>query len=134
MSFDIYVSAFDHESVKRFPVKLLRERFKDHIKSEEQGCWQLTFPEGACSAELDAGRGDTTTGFAVGRPPDFLSFWQIIAGILRDLPCVLYWPGGGAVIGSLDMLPHLPKQMIERLGIPRVSTDPEQIRSYVSNS
>lgn len=134
MSFDIYVSAFDNEAARHFPVKLLRDRFKDHIESEEHGCWQLAFPEGACSAELDAGSGDTTTGFAVGRPPDFPSFWKIIAGILQDLPCVLYWPGGGAVIGSLETLPHLPKQMIERLGIPRVSTDPDKIRRYVEES
>jgi hypothetical protein len=27
----------------------------------------------------------------VGRPPDYQVFWDVIAGILRDLPCALYW-------------------------------------------
>lgn len=134
MSFEIYVSFFDTEALRTVPVKDIRERFKKHIKSENLGCWQLAFAEGDCSTEVDPGRKDPATGFAVSRPPDFLSFWEIIAGVLRDWPCVLYWPGTGAVIGSLEVLPHLPKEMIKRLGIPYVSTDPEQIRQYVWES
>lgn len=75
-----------------------------------------------------------TSGFAVSRPPDFPSFWAIIAGILQDMPCVLYWTGKGAVIGKLETLPHLPTFFVERLGIPFVSSDPERILGYVRES
>jgi hypothetical protein len=74
---------------------------------------------------------DRFNGFAVGRPHDDLEFWDIIGGILRDYPCVLYWPGTSAVMGSLDLLPHLPKLMVEKLGIPLVSTDGKRIRQHV---
>ena len=60
-----------------------------------------------------------------------IAFWKIIGGILRDHPCVLYWPGTSAVMGSLDLLPHLPKVMVEKLGVPLVSIDPERIRQHV---
>ncbi|MCC7049414.1 MAG: hypothetical protein IT562_22080 [Alphaproteobacteria bacterium] len=70
-------------------------------------------------------------GFFARHPPEELEFWAIIASILRDYPCVLYWPGTSAVMGSLDLLPHLPKIMVEKLGIPLVSTDPERIRQHV---
>jgi len=39
---------------------------------------------------------------------------------------VLYWPGGGAIVGSLDMVQHMPADMVEALGVPWVSTDPEK--------
>jgi hypothetical protein len=34
-------------------------------------------------------------------------------------------------MGSIDLLRHLPKSFIEKMGIPLVSTDPERIRQYV---
>jgi len=36
------------------------------------------------------------------------------------------------VRGSIDLLPHLPKIMVEKLGIPLVSTDPGTIRRHIS--
>ncbi len=73
-------------------------------------------------------------GFVVHNPPPYLEFWEIIAGFLKDLDCILYWPGGGAVIARLEVLNELPKDMVEALGIPWVTTDPEQIRKYVGKS
>lgn len=35
------------------------------------------------------------------------------------------------VMGSLKSLPHIHRWMIEKLGIPLVSTDPERIRQHV---
>ena len=74
------------------------------------------------------------SGFSVDNPPDYPEFWHIVAGFLKDYPCVLYWPGGGTVIGSLETLPHLPKGMVETLGVPWVSTDPARIRQYVGEN
>ena len=134
MSFDICFGLFDHEERFQIPRSVLRARFEKHIESEEKtGCWRLVFDEGPTFAELSSGKGDMIDGFVVRRPPDSLEFWEIAAGILRDLPCLLYWPNVPplGIVGSLDVLQHIPKGFIEAMGIPFVSTDPERIRQYV---
>ncbi|MGQ0675428.1 MAG: hypothetical protein ACT4N4_04995 [Rhodospirillales bacterium] len=133
MSFDIYVSAFEDEDSYKIPIATLRRRFGKHIKSESGPVWRIGFADEPGESDVYVDIGETTTGFAVGRPPNSLEFWEIIAGILRDLPCALYWPTTDevAVMGSLDLLRHLPKSFIEKMGIPFVSTDPERIRRYV---
>lgn len=131
MSFDIFISAFEAGDAHRFPAASLRERFGEHLGSKDEFHFApLMFEPGVRAGEVHFDDGDMINGFSVLRPPDYLEFWEIIAGILRDFPCLLYW-GGGAVMGSLDLLPHLPKDFVERLGIPWVSTDPERIRQYV---
>lgn len=131
MSFSIYVTAFENEDLYYFPTEAVRSRFARYIKSEDDGLWTIAFDEKSQGSDMYVDDGSMTDGFAVNRPSNDLEFWKIIAGILRDLPCVLYWPGGGAVMGSLDLLQHLPKSFVKKLGIPWVSTDPERIRQYV---
>jgi|CXWL01.1.fsa_nt_gi hypothetical protein len=131
MSFSIYVGVFEAGEIHRFPVAELRERFGEYLG--EKGKYNfapLMFEPGVRAGEVHFDDGEMIDGFSVLRPPDYQEFWEIIAGILRDFPCLLYW-GHGAVMGSLDLLPHLPKDFVERLGIPWVSIDPERIRQYV---
>ena len=128
MSFEIFVTAFRGKEALPLPKEDLRQRFSAHIAREDNsGWWHLAFDDGPCSTEIAPG----ANGFTAFRPPDYLAFWQIIAGVLRDLPGVLYWPGGGAIVGSLDMVQHMPADMVEVLGVPWVSTDPERIRQLV---
>jgi hypothetical protein len=133
MSFSIFVSAFENEDSFRFPLAELRRRFAKHIREDDGMIWRIGFDEGPGGSDVYASDQEMISGFSVARPPDSLEFWEIIAGILRDLPCALYWPTTkqAAVMGSLDLLPHLPKDFIETMGIPFVSTDAERIRQYV---
>ena len=136
MSFSIFVSAFENEDSYRFPLAVLRERFAKHTRRDDSSGWRVGFDESPGESEIYIESGEMIAGFSVNRPSDSLEFWGIIAGILRDLPCALYWPTTkeAAVIGSLDLLPHLPKDFIETMGIPFVSTDPERIRQYVGEN
>ena len=134
MSFSIYVNAFENEEWFHFPTAHLRSRFAPYLIRDDDGLWAISFDQGASKSDMYVNDGIMTAGFAVNRPPADIEFWSIIAGILSDLPCVLYWPGGGAVVGSLKTLPHLPKDMVESLGLPFVSTDAEQIRQYVRDN
>jgi hypothetical protein len=133
VGFCIYVGMFENESAYRVPTAAIRERFAGHIGSETNSTWRLAFDEGPSLAEVTLVGEDRIDGFAIDRPPDYRVFWEIIAGILRDFPCLLYWPyrKPTGVIGSLAVLPHIPKEFIQAMGIPLVSTDPERIRQYV---
>jgi hypothetical protein len=142
MSFDIFVSAFENEGPFHFPVAILHRAFAPYILSERsredrEGArhkvWALAFADSPGSTDIYLDGGDMVFGFGIGNPPDVIEFWEVVAGLLRDLPCLLYWPNVKPVgiIGSLDVLPHIPSQYIEKIGIPLVSTDPERIRRYV---
>ena len=133
MSFDIFITAFENEDIYRFPISTLRERFAKHIIGDDGVVWCIGFDEGPGNSYVYLGGEEMIDGFCVNRPADYLEFWEIIAGILRDLPCLLYWPSTKptAIMGSLDMLRNLPKDWVDRVDIPFVSTDPERIRQYV---
>ena len=134
MSFSIYVSAFKDAEPYFFPSAVLRERFSKHMGAKDEFNFApLSFDGNERAGEIHFEDGGTIDGFSVLRPPGNREFWEVIAGILRDLPCVIYW-GGGAVMGSLDMLNELPDAIVEKLGVPLVSTDAEQIRQYVRDN
>lgn len=134
MSFSIYVSAFDSEEAALMPMQDIRSRFADYIDGEEAGMLFLQF-DSPLTPATEVGFRPNDSGmisaFFVRHPPEAEAFWEAIGGILRDYPCLLYWPGTTAVMGSLDLLPHIPRAFIEKLGIPFVSRDGVQIRKYV---
>ncbi len=136
MSFDIFVHAYRNGENFRFPAVELRRRFAPYIVGEEPGFWSLEFPDGEGHGEVFTDKGDLTGGFMVARPAHALAFWEIVAGLLRDCPCVLYWPmpkDSRPIVGDPKVIPHLPAPMVEGLGVPIVSTDAEFIRSYVGD-
>lgn len=131
MSFNIFVSRFRGGGSSTFPAEEIRKRFGPIIVGERRGIWHLGFEEGGSWAEIHIPTEEFVEGFSVRRPAGYVAFWEIIAGFLKDLDCVLWWPGGGAVMARLDVMSHLPDSFIESMGIPWVTTDPEQIRDYV---
>jgi hypothetical protein len=137
MSFDIFIQSHRDGDVYWIPSSEMHRRFAGHIEREEPGFWSLTFNNGQEHGEVFTDAGDLSNGFMVARPPHSLQFWEIIAGILRDFPCVLFWPppkGTCPIVGRLDTISHLPAGMVEDLGVPIVSTDPAYIRSYVGKN
>jgi len=134
MSFSIYIGAFDKEDSAWIPLAGIRDRFSKHVIHEDPNMLYLQFGHISLPATelgFEVGTDGRIDGFFAHHPPEEMEFWAIIAGILRDYPCLLYWPGTSMVMGSLDLLPHVPKWMIEALGIPLVSTDAERIRQHV---
>lgn len=137
MSFSIYISAFNDEDSAWISTQDIRARFEAYMIGEDQQSLYLQFSSPALPAAIlgfEADAREMIDGFYVNHPPEEIEFWDIVAGILRDHPCLLYWPGTTAVMGSLDLLPHIPKAFVEKLGIPFVSTDGESIRRYVGKN
>lgn len=131
MSFNIFVSTFRNEDTFNFPASEIESRFAPIIIGQRHGSWHLGFKEHGSFGEIPVPSEAFVDGFSVRNPPDNLEFWRIVAAFLRDFGSVLYWPGGGAVITSLELLQHLPSDMIESVGVPWVTADPERIRRYV---
>lgn len=130
MSFSIYISAFDKEDSAWIPLAEMRDPFSKHVIHEDPNMLYLQFGRISLPATelgFEVGADGVIDGFFVHHPPVEMEFGAIIAGLRRDDPCLLYWPGNSAVMGSLDLLPYVPKWMIEALGIPLVSTDPERV-------
>jgi len=134
MSFDIWISAFQNEEQTWFPTKELLRRFDGYTTDEtkDEFRFQVGGDRTLCKVWYEDKNG-MVDGFAISRPTGHPELWAIVAGFLRDLPCVLYWPSTThrAAMGSLDLLPHLPASFVEACGIPFVSTDAETIRKFV---
>lgn len=131
MSFELYVSTFRDEEFFYFPAVHIRMHFSPIIVGQRHGSWCLGFDEGRSFGEIPMADGPLEHGFSVRRPPDHPVFWTIIARFLVEFGAVLYWPGGGMVVARANIVPHLPKSMVEGLGEPWITTDPERIRHYI---
>ncbi len=137
MSFDIWITAFQDRNVAWIPIESILERFVPHITEAADDWYPLRFGSGQAFGSLSLHPRDDgyVPGLSINRPPDDLAFWRIVAGILRDFPCVLYWPSTirTSCMGKAELLRHLPEDFIESCGLPVVSTDGAHIRDWVSS-
>ena len=137
MSFSVWMSMFKEQESFWFPLRELHNRFGHSPTSQEDSEFRLVIDERPTSTIIIyEAQGGRINGFAIQAPSAEPALWNIIAGFLRDLPCVLYWPSttSCACMGSLTLLPHLPDDFIETCGIPFVSTDAETIRKFVGEN
>jgi|JI10StandDraft_1071094.scaffolds.fasta_scaffold742789_2 hypothetical protein len=135
VNFDIWITVFRDGNVAWVPMESILERFVPYVSQAEDDWYPLRFGQQQASGGLSLHPRDDccVPGLSIERPPEDLAFWQIIAGILRDFPCVLYWPSTIKTfcMGKAELLPHLPKDFIESCGIPVVSTDAAYIRDWI---
>jgi hypothetical protein len=92
---------------------------------------KLAFDDGPSRTTVFLDDDEITSLMIIQDAPDYLCFWSLIAGLLRDFPYELHWPMG-MIVGSADLIPHLPVNYIKTLGEPLVTTDPITIRDDVA--
>jgi hypothetical protein len=126
MSFDIWLCCFKNGEDAYFPREIVEEAFGRFAERREPKWWSLHYPDGGRS-ELDVADGPMVSGLTVGRPPAHPAFWEGILSVLQRSSSVLFWPEGGAVVADASVIPDLPADLIEVVGIPMVVTHPEEI-------
>jgi hypothetical protein len=133
MSFDIFLGCFQNGKSLKFPQDIVEKALGQYVAERRKNCWVLSFPDGGRSflyIDDDNQVGD----FSVNRPAASLELWQGLLDILRQTSTVLYWPGGGCVVGNAAVIPHLPPDMIKSLGTPIVATDTQTILDMIKRS
>ena len=134
MSFEVFLSCYKNGETSTFPLSVLENALAHYAdRCDEQHYWVLEFPDGS-NSELGLQPGAQIEGCTVFRPSDSPELWNGLIEILKRTMSVLYWPGGPPVVADAAVIPHVPKDMIESLGEPVVTTDREKIFELIRNS
>jgi hypothetical protein len=131
MSFDIFLGCFLNGKPSSFPKDTVEKAFGRFAAERRQHCWVLRFPNGGRSYLYLDDDDNQIEDFNVNRPAGSPELWRGIWDILRQTSSVLYWPGGGCIVGHASVTAHLPLDMIKALGTPAVATDPQFIPDFI---
>jgi hypothetical protein len=133
MSFDIFLGNFKNGASEPFPRSIVENAFGRYVERNDAGGLALAFPDGG-RADMSIETTPMIRGFAVNRPPISSAFWEGIFFVLKSTSSVLFWAGDGCVVASANVVPDLPKDLIEALGMPTIVTQPKQILERIERS
>lgn len=138
MSMDYWLQAFDNGEEGFFPLSVVENAFGSAIVSNNHnGYLTLEYPSDPqflnCLelqvSVLRTEKGLMTEGFAFVHAPGHEAFWKSLVDILRVTPTALFWADtqDALVIGQQETRQHLPSDMIESLGEPRLITSIQEL-------
>lgn len=117
MGFEVYLQCFGGEppGISRASVRAL---FPIVEESSEPDYWSVHYDSANSSnIRVDASKSnnDLITSLCVYRPCGDVRFWESVLAILRMGPVMLYWPGGGPLVGSELVADEFPLEIAESL-------------------
>jgi hypothetical protein len=136
MSFDVHLQcvAGDHPGIPRAAVRAL---FPIVEQSSEPDYWSVHYDRADwCKIDVTPAKldNDLITSLSVNRPCGSVQFWESILAILRMGPVMLYWPGGGPLVGSESLVEQFPQEIAESLGWPRCVDSAQEIMDAIRAS
>jgi hypothetical protein len=136
MSFDVFLQCFggDPTGVSRFAVRALFPIVEEG--SEENG-WSVCYDRAnSCRIRVIPARSnrELITSLSVNRPCGDVRFWESVLAILRMGPMMLYWPGGGPLVGSEARVAEFPEEIAESLGQPLCVGSAQEIMDAIRES
>jgi hypothetical protein len=138
MSFDVFVQSFENGEFAGLPRERVREIFGNHLVETEPNFWRLQYDEAnTCGLYLASHGADTSmvAGFTVNRPCGDERLWNALASILTLGNVVLYFPGGRApLVARGGAAQHLPPEMLNSLGQPKVVTSGREIQHEIQSA
>lgn len=136
MSFHIFLVCLDHGEVATFPRAYVEQAFEPFIESRGPDSWKLR----DSLADVWIHDTDEINGFGLTRPPgdEQHPFWRELLALMQRTQTVLHWPSVGpkphAVVANESVIAHMPADMIEVLGRPKVVTRPEEFWDRIIES
>jgi hypothetical protein len=136
MGFDIYLQCFAGEppGISRAAVRAL---FPIIEQDSEPDYWRVHYDRsdwstiGVTPSKVDR---ELITALSVNRPCGDVRFWESVLAILRLGPVMLYWPGGGPLVGSELAARELPPEIAESLGQPSCVGSAQEIMAAIRAS
>jgi len=136
MSFDIFLVCLNGGEVATFPRAALEKAFALFIERRTQRRWQLR--DSLADVWIEAT--DEISGFGVSRPPGDRQhpFWRELLALMQRTQTVLHWPSIGplphAVVAQESAIAHMPADMIDVLGKPKIVTNPDEFWQFILES
>ncbi len=136
VSFDIYFQcvAGDPPGISRAAVRAL---FPIVEESSELDFWSVCYDRAnSCTIHVTPAKAnrDLITSLSVNRPCGDVRFWESVLAILKMGPVILYWPGGGPLVGSDRVAAEFPLEIAESLGQPICVSSAQEIMDAIRES
>jgi len=136
VSFDIYLQCIAGEppGISRAAVRAL---FPVVEGSSEPDYWNVRYDRvNSCTIRVTPAKSnrDLITSLGVNRPCGDVRFWEAVLAILQMGPVILYWPGGGPLVGSDRVAAEFPPEIAESLGQPMYVRSAQEIMDAIRES
>jgi hypothetical protein len=131
MSFEAFVQCFKDGEFAGFPSQQIRDAFAPYAIDDSPYDWRIFYDQQNYSDVMESSHPTDTAlicGFTVHRPCGGVRLWDTLATILKSGNFVLYFPAScPPLIADERVAQHLPPDMIESLGKPKVITTGQEI-------
>jgi hypothetical protein len=136
MSFDVYLQWVGGESpgILRAAVRAL---FPIVEENSDPDYWSIHYDRNDwCKIDVTPAKSDREfiTSLAVNRPCGDVRFWESILAILEMGPVILYWPGGGPLVGSESVATKFPPEIAKSFGRPKCVGSAREIMDAIRES
>ncbi len=122
MGSSVYLQSHHDGAFAGLPEASVREAFGSHLSEETDRIWRLRYDaENECVAYVGRESDGMISSLAVERPCADSRLWDALFRVMELGNVVFYFPGGtAAAIAHPDASRHLPRDMVDTLGAPRV--------------
>jgi len=136
MSFDVYLQcvAGDPPGISRAAIRAL---FPIVEESSERDYWSVRYDRAnSCKIQVTPAKTNNglVTSLGVNRPCGERRFWEAVLEILKMGPVILYWPGGGPLVGRESVAAEFPQEIAESLGRPEWVSSAQEIMDAIRES
>ena len=135
MSFELFLQCFDRGEPAGITRGKIRPLFPIVEAESEIDFWPVRYDDlNSCEISLDPLSSDPSlvTAIAVRRPCGDLRLWEAVLEIMRLGHTVLYFPGHSPpLVTSLEVSDHLPPDLVQALGQPRLVATAQDILDAV---
>jgi hypothetical protein len=141
MGFEVHIIGFEGGGPAWLPIQRIRDAFGAHVADSDSPvyAWRLCYPDEPHQNGVSLMQHPTDAsllqGFIVDSPGADPRMWDALASILASGPFALVFTDNHPpLIGNSGVLQHLPPDMIESMGQPKLVRSGQDILDEIRNS
>ncbi|MDR1794159.1 MAG: hypothetical protein LBR25_02015 [Erysipelotrichaceae bacterium] len=133
MSTEWYLQAFEVEDEQQIPTFEILSLFNEYPIKQSQNYVDLSLPDGDVTIFVDV-QAESICHLTITRPILSEALYKLIYNIMSTGNFVFYSPGGNyPIILNETVREHLPLDMMQALGEPKVGNTPEAFLELLKN-
>jgi hypothetical protein len=128
MSLDLFIQKFERGVSNTFSKTQIKKSLGKNIVSELPESWEVRFSADD-GGTFYTGSDELIESLNINRPLIGIKLFEFLSVLLHSGNYVLFSPGlRNPLVGSLDVITHIPEDMISSLGQPLVVTSGKDIK------
>jgi hypothetical protein len=134
MSFDLFVQCFENGKDAQLPAVLVLDAFRPFVKGRDEFCLTVGTGQDVCYVyvEQDA---EQIEGFSINRPIDDEQVNQALVALLQKANLAILVPGDcPPLVGRAETVAHIPSDVVEALGQPKVIASASELVRCIRES